>query len=258
MKKIILICLLVLIGTSTAFAWGREGHEVIARIAENNLKPRVKATIEAYLEHSIVYYAKWMDEYRHTPEYKFTHSWHSCVVDEELKYVPQSSGDAVYGLTYATENLADYRHLSDSAVAVNIKYLIHLVGDLHCPAHIKYQGREYSFKVKFGGDYIKPRVDARIHDVWDYYAIQSCRIFSSTEYAAELDRMSKSERQSIVEGTYLDWLGDNAQRCLLQFELAQPDQRLKQDFINAAMPLIETQMLYAGYRLAYVLNTIFK
>ena len=65
------------------------------------------------------------------------------------------------------------------------------------------------------------------------------------------------ESKSIVVGTYLDWLGDNAQRCLLQFELAQPDQRLKQDFINAAMPLIETQMLYAGYRLAYVLNMLF-
>jgi hypothetical protein len=258
MKRIVFICLLALIGTSSAFAWGREGHEVIARIAENNLKPGVKKKIESYLGHSIVYYAKWMDEYRHTPEYKFTHSWHSCVVDEELKYVPQSGGDAVYGLTYATENLVDYRHLSDSAVAVNIKYLVHLVGDLHCPAHIKYRGREYSFKVKFGGGYIQPRVNARIHDVWDYYAIQSCRIFSSSEYAEELDRLSSREMKAIVEGTYVDWLHDNAGRCLLQFDLAYPDAALKQDFINAAMPLIETQMLYAGYRLAYVLNTIFK
>lgn len=38
----------------------------------------------------------------------------------------------------------------------------------------------------------------------------------------------------------------------------KPGARLKQDFINAAMPLIETQMLYAGYRLAYVLNTLFR
>ena len=55
----------------------------------------------------------------------------------------------------------------------------------------------------------------------------------------------------------MDWLHDSAERCQLQFELAHPGARLKQDFINAAMPLIETQMLYAGYRLAYVLNTLF-
>ena len=258
MKRIILIFAFILIATSSVFAWGREAHEVIARIAENNLKPGVKKKIEAYLGHSIVYYARWMDEYRHTPEYKFSHPWHSCVVDEKLMYVPQAKGDALYGLDYATGNLKDYRHLSDSAVAVNIKFIVHLIGDMHCPAHIKYQGRDASFKVKFGGDYIKPRVDARIHDVWDYYAIQSCRIFSSSEYAEELDRLSSKEKKAIVEGTYIDWLGDNAERCLLQFELAHPDERLKQDFINAAMPLIETQMLYAGYRLAFVLNTIFK
>ena len=258
MKRIILISVLCLIGTSSAFAWGREGHEVIARIAENNLKPGVRKKVESYLGHSIVYYAKWMDEYRHTPEYKFTHPWHSCVVAENLNYVPQSGGDAIYGLTYATENLADYRHLSDSAVAVNIKYIVHLVGDMHCPAHIKYQGRDADFKVKFGGDYIQPRVNARIHSVWDYYAIQSCRIFSSSEYAEELDRLSSREKKAIAEGTYVDWLHDNAERCLLQFDLAYPDAALKQDFINAAMPLIETQMLYAGYRLAYLLNTLFR
>ena len=258
MKRIVLICVLALIGTSSAFAWGREGHEVIARIAENNLKPGVKKKIESYLGHSIVYYAKWMDEYRHTPEYKFTDSWHSCNVDEDLEYVPRANGDFIYGLNYATENLTDYRHLSDSAIGFNIKVIVHLIGDMHCPAHIKYQGRDASFKVKFGGDYIQPRVNARMHDVWDYYAIQSSRIFSSSEYAQELDRLSSREKKTIVEGTYVDWLHDNAERCLLQFELAQPDAALKQDFINAAMPLIETQMLYAGYRLAYLLNTLFR
>jgi hypothetical protein len=30
-----------------------------------------------------------------------------------------------------------------------------------------------------------------------------------------------------------------------------------QDFFNVAMPLIETQILYAGHRLAAVLNSIF-
>ena len=76
-------------------------------------------------------------------------------MDEELKYVPRSKGDCIHGLNYATENLSDYRHLPDSAVAVNIKYIVHLIGDMHCPAHIKYEGRDASFRVKFGGDYIK-------------------------------------------------------------------------------------------------------
>ena len=50
----------------TASGWGREGHETIARIADNNLKPSVRKKLVSYLGHSIVYYAKWMDDYRHT------------------------------------------------------------------------------------------------------------------------------------------------------------------------------------------------
>ena len=54
-----------------------------------------------------------------------------------------------------------------------------------------------------------------------------------------------------------EWTSDNAKRCLVQFEMATPGENIAQDFINEAMPLIETQMLYAGYRLAAVLNSLF-
>lgn len=257
MKKFILLSVSILLMCGTASGWGREGHETIAKIADNNLKPSVKKKLESYLGHSIVYYAKWMDDYRHTKEYGFTSNWHACTVDEDLKYVPQPDGDAVYGLNQAIGALKDYRNLPDSTVIVNIKYILHLAGDLHCPSHIAYRGRNYSFKVDFGGGYIKPRVKTNIHSVWDYYAIQSCRIWSVSEYAEELDRLSKKEIKAIVKGTPQDWLEGNAERCLVQLDLAHPGDRLQQDFVNAAMPLIETQMLYAGYRLAHILNNLF-
>jgi hypothetical protein len=43
----------------------------------------------------------------------------------------------------------------------------------------------------------------------------------------------------------------------MQFDILKPDQKINQDFFNEAMPLIETQILYAGYRLAAVLNDLF-
>ena len=134
MKRIALIVLAAVMACGTASGWGREGHETIARIADNNLKPSVRKKLESYLGHSIVYYAKWMDDYRHTKEYGFTSNWHACTVDEDLKYVPQPDGDAVYGLNQAIGTLKDYRNLPDSTVIVNIKYILHLAGDLHCPS----------------------------------------------------------------------------------------------------------------------------
>ena len=137
MKRVILIFAFILVATSSVFAWGREAHEVIARIAENNLKPGVKKKIESYLGHSIVYYAKWMDEYRYTPKYNFTDAWHSCNVDEQLKYVSRSKGDFIHGLDYATGNLREYRSLSDSAVASHSSPAQEFQRDLAREAHLE-------------------------------------------------------------------------------------------------------------------------
>ena len=87
--------------------------------------------------------------------------------------------------------------------------------------------------------------------------IQSSRIWSVSEYAQELDRKSKKEIKAITAGTPEQWFHDNAERCIVQFDMAGPGDAILQDFVNEALPLIETQMLYAGYRLAALLNELF-
>ena len=79
MKKLLFLLLCTgFLQAGPVFGWGREGHETIAKIAERNLTKRAKKRIEKYLGgHSVVYYAKWMDEYRKTPEYAFTDGWHT-------------------------------------------------------------------------------------------------------------------------------------------------------------------------------------
>ncbi len=64
-------------------AWGRIGHDAICHIAERNLTPKARKTIEGYLGNtSIVYCSSWMDEVRDWPEYRHTTKWHSAYVDE--------------------------------------------------------------------------------------------------------------------------------------------------------------------------------
>ena len=110
MKKLLLLLLFAgLLNPGSVFGWGREGHETIAKIAERNLTKKAKKRIEKYLGgHSIVYFAKWMDEYRHTPEYKFTNNWHPVPVNAGLRYddsMLATRGNAIYGLEQAIENL---------------------------------------------------------------------------------------------------------------------------------------------------------
>lgn len=263
MKRILILvfaAVLPLLFTEEARAWGREGHETIAKLAERHLTRRARARIERYLgNHSIVYFAKWMDEYRETPAYRFTTYWHTAPVNAELRYddsLLTPRGNAVQALEEAIDRLRDYRSLDDSTVCVNLKYIIHLVGDMHCPAHIKYTTHKMKYDVLFDDKYHKPH-RFYVHHVWDNEIITTCRIWSVTEWAEELDRLPKAERQALAGGTPRDWLHDSAVDCEVQFEWAKPNARLGQDFLNKALPLVESQIRKAGYRLAAVLNELF-
>ena len=96
-----------------------------------------------------------------------------------------------------------------------------------------------------------------VHSVWDNEIITVSRIWSVSEWADELDRLPKSDKQAIAAGTPRDWLHDAAVCCEVQFEWAKPDARLGQDFLNKALPLVESQIRKAGYRLARLLNGLF-
>lgn len=260
MKRIIITLIAIITISAPSFGWGREGHEAIAKIADNHLQLSAKKKIEKYLGgRSIVYYAKWMDDYRKTKEYGHTNSWHTATVDENLKYrhTPET-GDAIYGINQAVEILKNYKEHNDSTVTVNLKLLIHMIGDIHCPGHVYYDGRVQRYKVNFGGGYVQPQKKALIHTVWDALAIQATRIWGLYDWAWELDRLPKKEEKAIVAGTPLDWFESNAQVCLFQFELSKGEgEELAQDFVNEAMPLLETQILHAGLRLAELLNNLF-
>ena len=95
MKKLILI-LFALLAAREIRAFGLAGHAAIACIAEHHLTPRAKANIMRYTDHhSIVYYASWMDEWRHSKGYEFTTHWHAGTVDAQLRSTAAVRGLAV-------------------------------------------------------------------------------------------------------------------------------------------------------------------
>lgn len=259
MKRFICALALCFIASFNGWSWGRIAHETIAMIAENHLTPKARKQVEKYLGgQSVVYYAKYMDEIRKTPDYLFTDGWHTAKVDSNFNYVPskKKKGDAVYAVHYALDNLQDYKHMTDSAVAFNIKVLLHFVGDMHCPAHIKYPWTQ-GFNVYIEDNYHRfPEYSN--HLLWDNAVIQYHREWSETEWAGFLDRRTKQEYKEIVAGTPEDWLSESARFCNSQFEWVKPEAKLGQDFINYALDLSEEQILKAGFRLAAVLNSIFK
>ena len=253
---IVTAILIVAAGMQNLFAWGGLEHDAITYIAECNLKPDVKKRVESYLDgRSIVYYASWMDDYRKTPEFLFSDSWHMSYVDENFKFMEAPDDKSTYrcvpALEDAIKQLENYKSLDDSTVAVALKFLIHLTADMHCPGHVNYHNREIFFQVKYNG------TDVGYHQLWDAYMLRSSHTWSYSEYQFQLDRCSEEEKKQIMQGTPRDWFEQTARDCDIIYKWAHPGDSLGVDFKNKAHFLGESQMLKAGYRIAYLLNTLF-
>ena len=252
MKKFfLLIVVFLVVSSQELLAWGSIEHDAICYIAECNLTPKAKKRIESYLGgRSIVYYASWMDLVRKTPEYIFSDTWHMDMVDENFKCVENKQYGGLPALEDIIKKLENYQSLDDSTVAVCLKLLIHLIADLHTPSHVAYANHP-SFNVKSGG------ADISYHSVWDNVMMRQAHAWSYSEYQQQLDRCSAKEKSLIMQGTPREWFEQTARDCVVIYDWVKPGDQLGVDFMIKARPLGESQMLKAGYRLAYMLNKLF-
>jgi len=236
-------------------AWARIGHDSTTAIAEKHLTPKARATVEKYLDgRSIIYYASWMDEVRATPEYKHTHEWHMGQVDENLRSTPgarREKGDCVTAIEEVIALLKNHKRLDPKTVSDNIKYLVHLVGDMHCPGHIYFPGVKNFFNVTLLGQ------KTTYHAVWDSGLLNLIHNWSYSEYARHLDRATQAEREAMSKGTPADWFHETAKDSRVIYDWGVPDAKLDRNFTNAMQPLAEMQIMKGGYRLARLLNELF-
>ena len=267
MKRIatIVITLLVLMQSASVYAWGPMGHDVVAAIAEQHLTKKAKKNIDKLLGgKSIVYYASWMDNIQNSPYWKDgynkTKTWHYANVDEGFTYQTMQKnkdGDVVSGLEFLTGELTNrYDELTDSMRVDYLKMIVHMVGDLHCPMHagrLSDRGGNKT-KVKWFGQ------QTNIHSVWDSKMIESARKWSYSGWVEQLDRTDKKFKKEVMRGTYEEWFNATVENAALIYKYVESlgdNPKLSYQFIYDFSPMLEQQLLLGGYRLAYVLNTIF-
>ena len=252
MKNLNLFLLsLMLCAALPSQAWDRTRHDAIAYIAECNLTPRAKRNIARYLDHSIVYYASWMDKYRDTPEFRNVE--HVSYVDAGMQLVDtlrKGKTNCVVELMHAVDRLKDYRNMSDSLVRLNLMYVIHIVGDMHCPSHVKYAGCK-SGRADLNGRKMS------YHAMWDWGVLDGAHGWSYSEYQQLLDTFSKREKAAMAKGTPREWLHETAVACRVIYDWQRADETYDKQFVLDTYLLPESQLIKASYRLAAVLNELF-
>jgi len=255
MKTLLTITFLLL--TLQLSAWGFKAHYVIAEMAEQNLTPKAKAKVDDMLDgKKMVYWADWMDKVRSDNTYDFTATWHFANVDSGQTYesMPKvETGDVVTATELAITMIQSNTE-SDSIKTMYLKFLIHLIGDLHCPMHA---GRSTDLggnrhPVTWFGN------ETNLHRLWDSQLLESARQWSYSEWADNLMAgITTTDIAQMQQGTPREWFSETAKIADFIYKNTPQNQNHSYKYIYENSHILEEQLTLAGYRLAYILNMIF-
>lgn len=194
----IVMTLVVVMMPQRLFAWGQEGHRIVAEIAYRNLNCCARHKIDKVLgKHGIVYWANWPDELRSDTIYPGSMVWHyqdmdGGMTDEQVLATLTDYPDPNSGMLWRkTDSLINVlRHNPKDVDA--LRFVIHLTGDRFCPMHTAHLDDK-------GGNDVKMRWHGgmtNLHSVWDAKIIEA-RGYSYTEYVEYLINTYGSEKKAI-------------------------------------------------------------
>ena len=251
------VAALLLSATVSGYSWGQKGHDVTCAIAERHLTKKAKKQISEILDgKSIIYWANWMDNASHTPEYRYSSSWHYKNIDADETYENSQlneHGDVVRAIDEQIAALKSGK-LSKEEQALSLKFLVHLMGDIHCPMHMGHRSDKGGnrWQIQYFGS------GRNLHSIWDSGVIESAHKWTYSEWADQIDRLTKQEQWQMVQGSPTTWGKETYEICKKIYDTTPVGSKLSYDYVSEWTETVEQQLLRAGLRLAEVLNGIFK
>lgn len=283
-----LIAALLLSSGSHVYAWGDKGHRVIALIAQHYLSPRTRDDITALLSSDqsgpaaadFVSTATWADAYRDSDRdssktrFEQTRRWHyinlalnnpdfaracfgsptlppqhnasdgpaqACIVDK----VNQFAAELKSARTPPTERL------------LALRFLIHLVGDLHQPLHTSDHDDKGGNEVLVSAKGFKR---GTLHGYWDSASVAGLGRKPEAIARRLIARMDAAQRIRWQRGDPRDWALESltVARDISYGKLPPADgddlHHLDEAYIEAVKNSAAQQLMRAGVRLAWLLE----
>lgn len=310
-NEVMRLCFLLFLLASPASAWWCEGHEIVALIAESHLSPAALAGVNALLKSQPIDAAvrrfcqnrpddlmadasSWADDVKKSEQ---TGAWHYMDVPLSQKHGDlepwckpvgplnngeERSGCILSALRYNLNILHNDKE-SDTERAKALRYLIHLVGDLHQPLHTTAnndQGGNCT-PIQFFSD---PKI-TNLHSVWDGMIVNRdllpqgasvpdvarkldsqfvSKLKDWTKHGIDFDKWAMESHELAQKVVYGKLEPRVTPEAFNQYEVCKDHAQkytnlhIKTDtaYQEAAAPIVEEQLAKAGYRLAEVLNQI--
>lgn len=279
-----IVLAIALCWSGQALAWGDEGHEIVALIAQTFLRPEVRQQVDALLAAdpdtltapTIDAAATWADKYRDSNQDARTRTrqWHFADIEIAAPdldracfgHPPVPSGTLASNgpdQDCVVDKIEQFAaELGNPATGpgeriMALKFVLHLVGDLHQPLHVA------DDRDRGGND---KRISATgfkagtLHHYWDTEFVEQLGPDPQRAAAALRQRISQQDIRAWSQGTPSDW-------ALEAFKVAKDDAygklptqnerrsyRLTDAYVAMAVQDAGTQLSRAGVRLAVILN----
>lgn len=245
-----------LILPQTASAWGLTGHRVVGEIAQSLLTTEARAGVAGILENEdLAEAANWPDFMKASPE-KFwkeeASALHYVTVPEGKTYAevgPPPEGDAITALARFRAQVLDTR-LPKAQRALALRFIIHVVGDLHQPMHVG-DGTDRGgndVKLDFFGQ------PSNLHSIWDSGLIDRQQL-SYTEMARWLMRSTDiKQAKAWMDPNPLTWVAESA---AIRPTLYPDGTKISYDYAFAHDAILKQRLTQGGVRLATYLNAMF-
>jgi S1/P1 Nuclease len=245
-SAVILLSMSVGLSTRQGFAWGDEGHKIVAHVAEHYLTDTSRQRILQLLKEDQKkdYYsrecpqaqsvgdymacvASWADRVR--PDRPETALWHyvdipnhpkpgtSATYDPVRDCPPTRDGDCVI---LAVEQFKAMLMKPEAAGGRDkqrrieaVKFIIHFVGDLHQPLHSADNDDKGGNDVKvfwLGNEFSngEKRYEWNLHSVWDSGIVSKTNPSADESVARLLAALANVDIKAMQKGTVVDWANE--------------------------------------------------
>jgi hypothetical protein len=236
----------------SAYGWGPRGHKIVAQIAKQYIDKSVMDSVDHYLDDITIEKAGyWMDEVKMNISYDFMLPWHFISIESDKTYVKSKNPDIINVLENILLNIKKKKKETPKETLLSLKILIHLMADIHQPLNC-------GFAKDKNGNSIKLRFffkSTNLHDVWDTDILeyQTVTAEDCMKLAANI---SKNDLIAYQRVDVLKWMEES--RALLSVVYDFKGNKLGDEYLDKATPVIKMQLVKAGIRLAAVLNQKFK
>jgi S1/P1 Nuclease len=245
---------LLLLPDPQAWAWGNEGHRIIADITWDHLNDTTLRNLRPFLGNSdLASISTWADDIRSgRPE---TGPWHYVDISpSSAGYQPQDCPDdncVVARINLFARILGDPQQ-PFAARSEALKFLVHFVGDLSQPMHAMADARGGNdIPVSVFGSSQCGEYPCSLHSVWDSSLIERTGL-REHRYAQALEEMIAADHLQAGPVDPVAWA--NQSRLLAKQAWVQPQADIDEAYYLRERPVVDRQLALAGLRLAKLLN----